>query len=628
VARRGSLLLAGGALLALALLAALSWGSATAEAVFPGQNGRIACQGLRGPNPAPVGESRTKIFSVNPDGSDERVLSNTTTPDIDPAFSPDGTKIAFVGQRNNEVGQPANPEIYVANNDGDLGGPDLTRLTFNDGTLALPPGLPPGLPSRRSAFAATDRQPSWSPDGKEIVFHSGRETSFAEGTTPAVDVEIYKMSATEGERGSLTRLTTSRGQDSIPTWSPDGTKIAFQSARVTNSFFNLEVFTMNPDGSGVTNVTNSPGTPDDPATAGREDSDAIDRDAAWSPDSSQLAFTSTRDNEVPGNQNFEIYKANRDGTNPVRLTLNASGDTPEGEPYQDYDAVPTFSPDGKRVLFISSRTSKTNDGEAVLAFTMDAQAGEAAGLQALVEIGGPPSFTKCDWQALNSPGTTPGGGGGGGGGGETGGGSGGGDAPATGVAPGTGGAQGGGADEGGGVGQGGDGVALVGAERVRARRMRRCMRAVARRHPLGSLRRGSRAYRRAVRLRRVGRRRCVRRFGRTPGRVVGLGARAASKTKVVLSFRAPGTDGARGPAARSYLVKQSTRPIRDRRGFRRAQTLCKGSCRFPVTRVGSQIKLTVTDLRPNTTYFYAIAARDNVSRRLGPRSQTVRVRTK
>jgi phosphodiesterase/alkaline phosphatase D-like protein len=47
-----------------------------------------------------------------------------------------------------------------------------------------------------------------------------------------------------------------------------------------------------------------------------------------------------------------------------------------------------------------------------------------------------------------------------------------------------------------------------------------------------------------------------------------------------------------------------------------------------VTEVGSRIELTVTNLRPNTTYFYAIAARDNVSRRLGPRSPAVKVRTR
>jgi len=96
----------------------------------------------------------------------------------------------------------------------------------------------------------------------------------------------------------------------------------------------------------------------------------------------------------------------------------------------------------------------------------------------------------------------------------------------------------------------------------------------------------------------------------------------------VLSFRAPGSDRQTLPPARSYVVKQSTTPIRDLRGFRAAQSLCNGACRFPVTRVGEQVKLRITDLRPKRTYYYAIAARDNVSRRLGPRSQTVRVRTK
>lgn len=62
---------------------------------------------------------------------------------------------------------------------------------------------------------------------------------------------------------------------------------------------------------------------------------------------------------------------------------------------------------------------------------------------------------------------------------------------------------------------------------------------------------------------------------------------------------------------RRYLVKQSRRPIRGRRGLRRAAPLCKGSCRFATARVGATIRLTVTDLRPRTTYYYAVAARDN-----------------
>jgi len=131
------------------------------------------------------------------------------------------------------------------------------------------------------------------------------------------------------------------------------------------------------------------------------------------------------------------------------------------------------------------------------------------------------------------------------------------------------------------------------------------------------------------RHKRSSRRACLRRHGRTPGRVSALQAHAVSKRKIVLSFNAPGSDGAKAPAARSYLVKQSRRPIRGARDFRRAQTLCRGSCRFPkLTRVGATLKLTINKLRPRTTYYYAVAARDNVSRRLGRRSRAAKARTR
>lgn len=126
------------------------------------------------------------------------------------------------------------------------------------------------------------------------------------------------------------------------------------------------------------------------------------------------------------------------------------------------------------------------------------------------------------------------------------------------------------------------------------------------------------------------RRRCVRAHGRTPGRVRDLRARAASRRRVVLRFSATGTDGSNPPAARTYVIKQSRRPIRGARAFRRAQTLCaRGRCRFAgVTDVGARLTLTVTDLRPRTGYYYALAARDNVTGKLGPRSRNARVRTR
>jgi phosphodiesterase/alkaline phosphatase D-like protein len=68
--------------------------------------------------------------------------------------------------------------------------------------------------------------------------------------------------------------------------------------------------------------------------------------------------------------------------------------------------------------------------------------------------------------------------------------------------------------------------------------------------------------------------------------------------------------------------------MRGRRGFARGQALCRGRCSFDVRVVGATVRLTVTGLRPRTSYYYAVAARDNVSGRRGQRSPTAKVRTR
>jgi len=175
-------------------------------------------------------------------------------------------------------------------------------------------------------------------------------------------------------------------------------------------------------------------------------------------------------------------------------------------------------------------------------------------------------------------------------------------------------------------------------ERVRAASLRSCRADVlrqartARTRALRSYGAGSRA--RTLALRTIakgltrGRVRCLSRFGRTPGRVTTIAAKPSSSTTIVLSFRAPGSDGSNPPAARSYVVKQSLRPIRSARDFDRAPTLCGGACTFAVTPIAAAITLKVTDLRRTTTYYYAVAARDNVSKRVGLRSRTVSAKTK
>ena len=378
----------------LAFIAALTLTDTPAQAAFPGTNGAIACGGLRGL------DVDLEIFQVNPDGSGEILQTDNGFRDGSPAFSPDGSRIAFESQRDNVLGQPANTEIYVADNDGDLTGSDVKRLTFNTGRLTN---------STLSGIAATDFSPSWSPDGTQIVFHSGRVADFDDGgPTPAADFEIYKMSATTGESTApATRLTTNRGQDAIPSWSPDGTKIAFQGFPAGNPATlnnNLEIFTINPDGTERTNLTNSPGTPNNPATAANENLDGLDRDVIWSPDSRQLAFNSARASAVLGNQNNDVWRMNRDGGNPVRLTVNA--DTPTPEPFRDYDAPLVWSPDNNEILFASSRSSPDAETTDFLAYRMSAATGDAGGVRPVARV---EQFQRCDWtsRAVTRPTPVP-----------------------------------------------------------------------------------------------------------------------------------------------------------------------------------------------------------------------------
>ena len=137
----------------------------------------------------------------------------------------------------------------------------------------------------------------------------------------------------------------------------------------------------------------------------------------------------------------------------------------------------------------------------------------------------------------------------------------------------------------------------------------------------------SRCLARARRLKTTRARSKARAACARPGRVGGLKARAASARAVKLSFLAPGAVGRFAPAARRYVVKQSFKPIRSERSFRAATTLCRRSCSFAPARVGQRLELTVTDLRPRTTYYYAIKA-VGAAQRTGPRSIVVKVVTR
>jgi TolB protein len=102
----------------------------------------------------------------------------------------------------------------------------------------------------------------------------------------------------------MRRLTSRIAAINLPSWSPDGRKIVFVSARDGN----LEIYVMNADGSKQQNLTRHPGR---------------DSDAEWSPDGKKIAFTTKRAG------NFEIYAMNADGSGQRNLTHNPA---PHGYP--------------------------------------------------------------------------------------------------------------------------------------------------------------------------------------------------------------------------------------------------------------------------------------------------------
>ena len=173
-------------------------------------------------------------------------------------------------------------------------------------------------------------------------------------------------------------------------------------------------------------------------------------------------------------------------------------------------------------------------------------------------------------------------------------------------------------------------VAALATQKRRATALRTCLRDIGRHAAPGEHRRGSRrASASRKMIRRASRRRdCLKRHGRAPGRVTIVEAKATGRHTITLTFPAAGTEHSRAPAAHSYMIKQSRRPIRSAGDFRRADALCRGTCSFKVSDVGAKITLTVTDLRRRSTYYYAVAARDNVSARTGQRSKTVTVQTR
>jgi dipeptidyl aminopeptidase/acylaminoacyl peptidase len=247
--------------------------ASSAHATFPGANGKIAFS------------SSGSIHTVNPDGTGEQPIAGGANV----AWSADGTKIAY--QRG--------ASIFVANADG-------SGATNIGGTGSAGPG-------------ATD--PAWSPDGR-IAYDSSRIECNQYDCFIAPD-GIFVMNSD----GSDDHRLTTHGEE--PAWSPDGKKIAFSDYDVSGSNSTTDIYVMNADGAGVTDLT--------------QDYFYHEESPSWSPDGSKIAFTRIDRFSAYG----QLWTMKVDGTG-FAFVLGRGGS-------QISDHDPAWSPDGTRIAFESDR---------------------------------------------------------------------------------------------------------------------------------------------------------------------------------------------------------------------------------------------------------------------------------
>lgn len=237
--------------------------AATAQAAFPGRNGKIAFSGN--------GDGDYELFTIDPDGTERAQITHNDIDenlsplnDTSPAWSPGGDKLVFI-RRSSIPGLTAIDSVYTANPDGS---------------------------GEQELFTSIVPDVGWSPDGDRIVYTAC--TSFGHGSCFGYDALTSRSDGSDG------RLLARNADDSElqVDWSPDGSKVAISGFE--------DIWTVPADGTGgATPLVTGPGANVAPS---------------WSPDGSRLAFMSDRDG------NLEIYVANADGTGQTRLTENALPD--------------------------------------------------------------------------------------------------------------------------------------------------------------------------------------------------------------------------------------------------------------------------------------------------------------
>lgn len=205
----------------------------------------------------PAGGNDT-LFTIRPDGSEFKPVSRSPERKHSPAWSPDGTRMVYVGSWNN------NPNLFIL----DLATDERERVTD----------------------FGNNQSPAWSPDGTQIAFASARNGD---------DYEIYVIHAngreTNGDRPKqLTRPRQGGKSRLSPAWSPDGKHIAFSAGGWDSP--RHDIYVMDVNGGNIRRITDHP---------------AGDEHPTWLRDGRGLVFSSWRDDDNAAN----LYRVDLDGQN-------------------------------------------------------------------------------------------------------------------------------------------------------------------------------------------------------------------------------------------------------------------------------------------------------------------------
>jgi Tol biopolymer transport system component len=201
-----------------------------------------------------------EIYALDAARSLQVNLTRSPIIDFQEAWSPDGTRMAFLSNRHEKL------QLYL--------------MTLGSGG---------GVRLLDAQEVSPNYRPVWSPDGKALVYEA--IVNFSS------DIAVVNVDPPLVAGSNPRILVPSLTADRYPVWSPDGKQIAFTSWRTGDA----EIFLVSVDGSSLTELTNSPGD---------------DASPSWSPDGQQIAFLSQR------SQYRELYVMKRDGSD-VRQLSNA-----------------------------------------------------------------------------------------------------------------------------------------------------------------------------------------------------------------------------------------------------------------------------------------------------------------